>query len=105
MVGARILVADDEPDVLALIVLKLERAGYQVLTARAGDTAPATRCDPPRAGARARSSEPGYQRISAAAQVNPAPNAAVITSIPGFRRPSATASASATGIDAALLFP
>ncbi len=54
---------------------------------------------------RSRSEDRGYQRISAAAQVNPAPNAAVITSMPGFSRPSATASESATGIDAALLLP
>lgn len=36
---ARILVADDEPDVLRLVRLKLERAGYEVVTATAGDEA------------------------------------------------------------------
>lgn len=33
---ARILVCEDEPDILELIRLRLERAGHQVLTARDG---------------------------------------------------------------------
>lgn len=37
--AARILVADDETDVLRLVRLKLERAGYDVVTATAGDQA------------------------------------------------------------------
>jgi DNA-binding response OmpR family regulator len=39
---ARILVADDEPDILRLVAIKLGRAGHEVLTARAGDEALAT---------------------------------------------------------------
>jgi DNA-binding response OmpR family regulator len=37
--SARILVADDEPDILRLVALKLGRAGHAVLTASAGDEA------------------------------------------------------------------
>jgi two-component system alkaline phosphatase synthesis response regulator PhoP len=38
-VSARILVADDEPDVLRLVAIKLGRAGHEVLTAATGDAA------------------------------------------------------------------
>ncbi|HET6954406.1 MAG TPA: response regulator [Acidimicrobiales bacterium] len=34
--GAMVLVADDDEDVLALVVRRLERDGYEVLTARDG---------------------------------------------------------------------
>jgi DNA-binding response OmpR family regulator len=36
---SRILVADDEPDILRLVAIKLGRAGHEVLTAKAGDEA------------------------------------------------------------------
>ena len=36
---ARILVADDDPDILALVSLGLERAGYAVIRARDGEQA------------------------------------------------------------------
>jgi DNA-binding response OmpR family regulator len=36
---SRILVADDEPDILRLVAIKLGRAGHEILTARAGDEA------------------------------------------------------------------
>ncbi|MBI2761769.1 MAG: response regulator [Chloroflexi bacterium] len=42
---AMILVADDEPDVLRLVVLKLERAGHQLTTATTGDQALAAALD------------------------------------------------------------
>jgi DNA-binding response OmpR family regulator len=35
----RVLVADDDPDILALISFRLERAGYEVLAAADGDEA------------------------------------------------------------------
>ncbi|WGW04112.1 response regulator [Tropicibacter oceani] len=37
--GARILVAEDEPEVMALIVTVLERAGYDLVAAHSGDAA------------------------------------------------------------------
>ena len=35
--GRRILVVEDEPDILRLIEIKLKRAGFEVLTARDGE--------------------------------------------------------------------
>jgi DNA-binding response OmpR family regulator len=34
-----VLAADDDPDILSLVVFRLERAGYEVLTAADGDEA------------------------------------------------------------------
>jgi DNA-binding response OmpR family regulator len=34
-----ILIADDDPDILALVSFRLERAGYEILQARNGDEA------------------------------------------------------------------
>lgn len=39
MVKRRILLADDEPDVLRLVKLRLEHAGFEVVTARNGTEA------------------------------------------------------------------
>ncbi|WP_322798018.1 response regulator [Thermoflexus sp.] len=40
--GARVLVVDDEPDLLAEVKPLLERAGFQVLTANASSGRPPT---------------------------------------------------------------
>ena len=40
--GAAILVADDDQDILELVAFRLERAGYEVLTAGDGEQALAT---------------------------------------------------------------
>jgi DNA-binding response OmpR family regulator len=37
--SAVVLVADDDPDILSLVALRLERAGYQVLRAKDGEEA------------------------------------------------------------------
>src|SRR6185437_14501339 len=46
-----------------------------------------------------------YHRMTAEAQVNPAPNAPSITNEPSLIRPSRTASSRAIGMDAADVFP
>jgi DNA-binding response OmpR family regulator len=38
-VRAKVLVADDDEDVLSLVALRLERTGYEVITARDGEEA------------------------------------------------------------------
>ena len=37
--GARVLIADDDADILALVVFRLERSGYEVLQATDGEEA------------------------------------------------------------------
>src|SRR2546425_7506491 len=58
-------------------------------------------------GARAQGAEGDrfYQRIAALPHVNPDPNAVSTSRSPGCSRPSARASSSAIGIEAAVVFP
>src|SRR5262245_15399924 len=52
-----------------------------------------------------RTEQNDHHRMTALPQVNPAPKATSITSIPGFNRPSCSAWASASGMDAEDVFP